>query len=105
MLDYNVEFTKGVLFIRLFGIINRFNEIEIENDLYEIIKDGGIRYLVFNIEELEIAEEVSLFSTCEKKVKENDGKMLICGNYNGNYIDNFDFVDDELSAYKEFSAC
>ena len=105
MISYNIEFTKGVLFIRLFGIINSFNEIEIENDILDIIKSGGIRYLVFNLEDLEIEEEVELFNECEKIIKNNDGQMLICGNYNGNYIDKFNYVDDELSAYKEFSIC
>lgn len=105
MIDYNIEFTKGVLFIRLFGSLNRFNEIEIENDIIDVIKTGGIRYLVFNLEDLELEEEVELFKKCEKIVKENDGRMLICGNYNGNYVDNFSLVDDELSAYKEFSIC
>ena len=105
MIDYNVEFTKGILFIRLFGSINRFNEIEIENDILDIVNTGGIRYLVFNLEDLEIKEEIDLFNECEKIVKDNDGQMLICGNYNGNYVDNFSLVDDELSAYKEFSIC
>ena len=105
MIDYNIEFTKGVLFIRLFGSLNRFNEIEIENDIIDVIKTGGIRYLVFNLEDLELEEEVELFKKCEKIVKENDGRMLICGNYNGNYVDNFSLVDDELSAYREFSIC
>lgn len=105
MIDYNVEFTKGVLFIRLFGSINSFNEIEIKNDIIDIIKTGGIRYLVFNLENLEIEEEIDLFNECENIVKNNDGQMIICGNYNGNFIDKFNSVDDELSAYKEFSIC
>ena len=105
MIDYNVEFAKGVLFIRLFGVLNKFNEIEIENDIIDIIKSGGIRYLVFNLEDLELEEEVDLFKNCENIVKDNNGRMLICGNYNGNYINNFSLVDDELSAYKEFSIC
>ena len=105
MIDYNIEFTKGVLFIRLFGSLNRFNEIEIENDIIDVIKTGGIRYLVFNLEDLELLEEVEIFKECEKIVKENDGRMIICGNYNGNYVNDFFLVDDELSAYKEFSIC
>ena len=77
MIDYNVEFTKGILFIRLFGIINRFNEIEIENDILDIIKTGGIRYLVFNLEDLEIEEEIDLFKKCEDIVINNDGRIEI----------------------------
>ena len=100
MIDYNVEFTKGILFIRLFGSINRFNEIEIENDILDIVNTGGIRYLVFNLEDLEIEEEIDLFKKCEDIVVNNDGRMIICGNYNGNYIEKFNCVDDELAAIK-----
>lgn len=105
MIDYNVEFTKGILFIRLFGSINRFNEIEIENDILDIVNTGGIRYLVFNLEDLEIEEEIDLFKKCEDIVVNNDGRMIICGNYNGNYIENFNCVDDELAAYRSLSIC
>lgn len=105
MIDYNIEFTKGILFVRFFGKLNKSNKEKIENDLFEIIKDGGIRYLVLNIEELEIEDDNDLFKNCEEILKENDGKMLICGSYNGNYIDSFNYVDDELAAIKEFSLC
>ena len=105
MIDYNIEFTKGILFVRFFGILNSSNKENIENDLIEIIKDGGIKYLVFNVEELEIEDDNDLFKNCENILKENDGKMLICGSYNGNFIKDFNYVDDELAAIKEFSLC
>ena len=60
MIDFNIEFTKGVLFIRLFGSINKFNEIEIKNDIIDVIKSGGIRYLVFNLEDLEIELKITM---------------------------------------------
>ena len=104
MIDYNVEFTKGVLFVRLFGMLNKFNEKHIESDLYEIIKDGGIRYLVFNIENLSIIENSNLFKTCETLINKNDGKMLLCGK-NNFYTKDYTFTEDELSALKEFSVC
>ena len=105
MIDYNIEFTKGVLFVRLFGSLNNNNEKQLKDGIYEIIKEGGIRYLVFNIEDLDSLEDSNLFYDCENIVKSNDGKMLICGNYNELYIDDFDYVDDELSALKEFCIC
>lgn len=104
MIDYNIEFTKGVLFIRLFGILNRINQKNIEFDLLEVIREGGIRYLVFNIEDLEIDDNVTLFSDCEKVIKDNDGRMLLCGN-SEICINDFEIVDDELSALKAFSVC
>ena len=105
MIDYNIEFTKGILFVRLIGILNKKNESNIENDIYEIIKDGGIRHLVFNLEDLEVEDEVNLFINCENIIKSNNGKMIICGSYNGNYINNFNYVDDELCAIRELSIC
>ena len=105
MIDYNIEFTKGILFVRLFGNLNKNNDKDLKNGIYEIIKEGGIKYLVFNIEELDSLDGTNLFNECERIIKENDGKMLICGNYNDLYIDNFEYVDDELSALKEFSLC
>lgn len=104
MIDYNVEFTKGVLFVRIFGMLNKFNEKQIESDLYEIIRDGGIRYIVFNIENLNIIDDSNLFKTCETLINKNDGKMLFCGK-NNIYTKDYTFVDDELSALKEFSLC
>lgn len=104
MIDYNIEFTKGVLFIRLFGTLSKLNCNDIEFDLVEVIKDGGIKYLVFNIEDLKIDGDVSLFHDCCEIVKENGGRMLLCTNKD-NYIDDFELIDDELSAFKVFSVC
>lgn len=105
MIDYNTEFTKGVLFVRLFGVLNRFNKEDIEDDIFEIIKEGGIRYLVFNTENLEIEEDTDLFLNCDILLKENDGKMLLCGNNNEIYADSFECTQDELSALKLLSVC
>ena len=103
MLNINIEFTKGVLFVRLEGILTDDNELGIENTITEIINDGGIRYLVFNISNLIIKSSNKLFEICEKLVKTNDGRMLMCGkdNYNAKYIN----VKDELAALREFSLC
>ena len=105
MIDYNVEFTRGVLFVRLFGNLNRFNKENVENEIFDIIKDGGIRYLVFNTDDLEIEEDVDLFKKSRELVERNDGKMLLCGNMNEFYVDDFEIVSDELSALKLLSVC
>ena len=101
MIDYNIEFTKGILFIRLCGILNLFNEKDILYDLLEIIKEGGIRYLVINIFDLDIEGDVTLFDKCKKEIEDNNGKMLICGMH----IDNFEYTSDELSAIRMLKTC
>ena len=52
MLGINIEFAKGVLFVRLDGILNNKNVSSVENTVTKIINDGGLRYLVFNVNNL-----------------------------------------------------
>lgn len=104
MLDMNLEFTKGVLFIRLIGILNKSNEEETEEKITEIVKDGGIRYVVFNTEDLSVEDDISLFDRCNELIKNNNGKMILCGNQDNVLAYNYEFVSDELSALKLLTA-
>ena len=98
MMDVNIEFSKGILFVRLRGILDKTNENDTLEKIFNIIKEGGIRYLVFNTEKLEINGDITLFDRCNKIINDNDGKMLICGLKNN--IDNYECINDELSAFK-----
>lgn len=105
MLDINIEFTKGVLFIRLEGILNDSNMNNIKNTIMKILNEGGIRYLVFNVHNLKIEGDNNLFNICEEIVKVNDGKMLICGLENEIALEHYSHVKDELAALRAFSVC
>lgn len=112
MLDVNIEFSKGVLFVRLSGDMNSVNSINIKSNIISILKEGGIKYLVFNIDNLNIKEKVDLFDKCNELVKINNGKMVICGiNDNLNIIKDMHILDycenatDELSALRMINAC
>lgn len=101
MVDLNIEFTRGVLFVRLAGILNEVSSMDVEEKVFEIIKDGGIRFVVFNIKNLEMSDSVKLFDKCQKLLEENDGRMLICGDEMSAY--DLEYVSDELSALKLLS--
>lgn len=105
MLDINIEFTKGVLFVRLEGILNNNNVDNVKNTIIKILNEGGIRYLVFNVHNLKIEEDKDLFITCEKLTKLNDGKMLICGLDNEIILNSYSHIDNELAALRAFSIC
>lgn len=105
MLNINIEFTKGILFIRLEGILNDNNIDNIKNTIMKILNEGGIRYLVFNVHNLKIEGDSSLFDKCEEAVKVNDGKMLICGLENEIALESYNHVDNELAALRAFSVC
>ena len=101
MVDLNIEFTRGVLFVRLSGILNEVSSMDVEEKVFEIIKDGGIRFVVFNVKNLEMSDSVKLFDKCQKLLEENDGRMLICGDEMSAY--DLEYVSDELSALKLLS--
>ncbi len=101
MVDLNIEFTRGVLFVRLTGILNEVSSMDVEEKVFEIIKDGGIRFVVFNVKNLEMSDSVKLFDKCQKLLEENDGRMLICGDEMSAY--DLEYVSDELSALKLLS--
>lgn len=112
MLDINIEFSKGVLFVRLSGKMNSLNFINIKNNIITVLKEGGIKYLVFNIDNLKIMEKVDLFDCCNKLVKSNNGKMIICGvNDKLNIINEMHILEccdnatDELTALRMINAC
>ena len=101
MVDLNIEFTRGVLFVRLAGILNEVSSMDVEEKVFEIIKDGGIRFVVFNVKNLEMSDSVKLFDKCQKLLEENDGRILICGDEMSAY--DLEYVSDELSALKLLS--
>ncbi len=101
MVDVNIEFTRGVLFVRLTGLLNEISSFDVEEKVFEIIRDGGIRFIVFNTSNLIINGNVPLFERCKRVLEENDGRMLICGNEMSAY--DLEYVSDELSALKLLS--
>lgn len=49
MLDINYEIRKGILFIRLGGVLNKNTVSKLQNEVTDMIKDNGIRNVVFNL--------------------------------------------------------
>lgn len=111
MLDINIEYVNGILFIKLEGKINLTNSVNIEENIIDIIKQGGIKYVVFNLTDLLIEERISLFEECNKCIKDNNGLMMVCGlNKEIDKIisSNYEYcekIDNELTALRRFSLC
>ena len=110
MLDINIEYVNGILFIKLDGKINSSNSNNIEENILNILQSGGIKYLFFNLTNLVLEERVSLFDKCNSYVRKNGGKLFICGYkflnkiISSNY-DSCSLIKDELFALKELAIC
>lgn len=107
MLDVNFEFIKGILFVRLEGRINSKSVSSLNTSLIEIISKGGIKYLVFNINNVKFEEKISLFDNCNSIIKKNGGKMFFCGLKNKieSISSNYEIVNNELSVLNRISVC
>lgn len=85
MLDINMQFHKGVLFIRLKGELNENTVDKLSNEVTNFIKENGIGNTVYNIEKLNqidyygIKALLNNYDICKK----NKGKSLVCGMQDG----------------------
>ncbi len=80
MLEIEMEFIKGILFIRLDGKLNGETSNKLYEDVSEMIFDNGIRNIVFNLEnisEIDVNGINSLIYNYEL-CKKNHGDSIIC---------------------------
>ncbi len=99
-MQLNFEFRKGLLFIRLIGILNKENSKELVLHLDKFINQQGVKYFVINLENLEYLDKDGL-EVLQRKYEDmvlHDGKLVICG-YKNEYIKRM--VEEEMKdAYK-----
>ena len=100
MLNINMEYNSGILFVRLKGSLNKLTTYKLKNKLFPIIKFNGIKNLVYNLEYLNYIDEEG-FKTLllgYDEIINNNGNVLIVNNkFNLKY---FKEVNNELSALK-----
>ena len=98
MLNINMEYNSGILFVRLSGSLNKLTTNKFINTLFPVVKDYGIKNLVYNLEDLKSIDE-SGFKTLLKvynAILDNYGKVLVVNNkFNLKYLKE---VNNELSA-------
>ncbi len=80
MLSTEIEYKKGILFVRLCGEINS-KTIKNLDILDEMIQKAGIKYLLINLEKVSIisTNQIDTIIDKYKKLIGDDGKLLICG--------------------------
>lgn len=82
MLNVGTEFRKGILFVRLKGHLNKNTIYKLNKKVTKIVKDNGIRNIVFNftnLKSIDIKGINTIFYNYEL-CKNNDGRSLLCGN-------------------------
>lgn len=99
MLKINMEYRKGILFLRLKGNLNESTHKKFEEYAFPVIKDYGIKYLVINLSELVSLDNYGK-SSLEKSgllIDNNDGRVLLINSKNNVNLD-YQNITDELVA-------
>ena len=60
MLKMNLEYDKGILFVRLDGVLNRSTSYKVNNYLVPVLLKHKIKYLVYNFYFLEDIDDNGL---------------------------------------------
>lgn len=110
MLDINLEFLRGMLFVRLSGILDTNTYPKLSSILNDMINDKGLKYFVINLEELDYVDDKGLQSIIDRyfDVVMHDGKLVICGDNNSlhnnirinSIFKQIEHTKNELSALK-----
>lgn len=81
MLDINIEFFKGILFIRLEGNLNKDTAGKLKEEVNNLVKENGIRNTVFNVSGLNSIDYYGINTLLNnyELCKDNNGKSLLCG--------------------------
>ena len=80
MLKVDMEYEKGILYVRLNGVLNRKATYKINNYIVPIVLKHKIKYLVFNLLELKDIDEAGMDSLLNTKcaIRTNKGKICLC---------------------------
>lgn len=110
MLEINLEFVYGMLFVRLEGILDTNTYTKLSDCLDTMIHEKGLKYFVINLEYLESMDERGVQAIIDRyfDVTLHDGKLVVCGYHPefhknleiGNIFDQIEKTSNELGALR-----
>lgn len=80
MLKVDMEYDKGILYVRLKGVLERKVCYKINNYIVPVVLKHKIKYLVFNLALLQDIDESGMDALLNTKcaVRSNKGKICLC---------------------------
>ena len=80
MLKVDMEYDKGILYVRLNGVLERKVCYKINNYLVPTVLKHKVKYLVFNLLELKDIDESGMDALLNTKcaIRTNRGKICLC---------------------------
>lgn len=81
MLEITKEFRKGILFVRLKGILDKDTVAYLNKEVTKVVADMQFHNVVFNVEELKSIDMDGIYALLYNYnlCKDNNGVSLLCG--------------------------
>ncbi len=81
MLEIDMEFRKGILFVRLMGVLLKTTVPILNKEVINVVKKYGIHNVVFNIHDLKEIDKYGIEALLNSKKCTNNlyGDTIICG--------------------------
>ncbi len=102
MLNINTEFRKGVFFIRLEGILDKYTYNDLD-DVYNFIKDNDIKNVVFNLNDISFIDKkgIDKINKLYQNIVINNHQCYFIKNDIMKYFKKINIIDNELKAMEE----
>lgn len=80
MLDIDIEFRRGVLFIRLGGLLINSTKNKLRDEIITLINKSGITNIVINLKDIEAIDEsgLNMIFMVKKMIESKEGNLVIC---------------------------
>lgn len=108
----SMEYRKGILFIRLKGALIRKNINKFESDILPVILKQGMKYIVINLEKLDMIDNYGIesLSNLYEIIRRNKGRTSLCNInekikniiFNSEIYDKYFNTNNELTALELF---
>ena len=112
MLKIDMEFRKGILFIRLCGKLNKYTVHQIDENVIPVILKHGLKFIVVNVDKLESIDShgIETLIKLNELVSKWNGKTTLCSLnkymkdsiYNTDLKNKYFETSDELTAIEVF---
>ena len=80
MLNINMEFLRGILFVRLKGILNKKSYKTFEEEVFPVVLKHEIKYIVINLDSVNVIDIYGIESLIKLNdiAISNNGKTTLC---------------------------
>ena len=111
-MNLDMEYRKGILFIRIDGEITRKNIYKLNEEIIPVVLKHGLKYIVLNLEKVSYIDELGIDTLINLNtlVKRSGGESCLCNlinekikiTVNESKLNNMYKTKNELSALELF---